>query len=64
MGADGKFINYLSGNGLATSIELASNSTIHGRISDDLKAMLGKDFTTIQLKSKARYINGLFIINF
>lgn len=48
MGIDGKFINYLSGNVLAISIGLANNTTIHGRMSEELKAMLGKDFTTIQ----------------
>jgi hypothetical protein len=44
----GKFINYLSGAGLAASIGLANNTTIQKRLSEDLKAMLGNGFTTIQ----------------
>jgi hypothetical protein len=46
--ATGKFINYLSGAGLAESIGLHRNTTLQNRLSEDLKAMLGAGFTTLQ----------------
>jgi hypothetical protein len=46
----GKFINYLSGAGLAESIGLHRNTTLQNRLSEDLKAMLGAGFTTLQGK--------------
>jgi len=44
----GKFINYLSGAGLAGSIGLHRSTTLQKRMPEDLKAMLGKGFTTVQ----------------
>jgi hypothetical protein len=44
----GKFINYLSGAGLAESIGLNRSTTLQNRLSEDLKAMLGAGFTTLQ----------------
>jgi len=46
--ATGKFINYLSGAGLAESIGLNRSTTLQNRLSEDLKAMLGAGFTTLQ----------------
>jgi hypothetical protein len=46
----GRWINYLSGAGMATSIKLHRNTTLQNRMSEELKALLGKDFTTLQGK--------------
>ena len=46
--ATGKFINYLSGAGLAASIGLANTTTMQNRLSVDLKAILEDGFTTMQ----------------
>ncbi len=45
---NGRFINYLSGSGLASSIELEPSTTLQKRLSKDLKARLGDNFTTLQ----------------
>jgi hypothetical protein len=50
--ATGKFINYLSGQGLAESIGLTDTTTLQNRLSKDLKAILGAGFTTLQGKYK------------
>lgn len=49
----GRFINYLSGNGLATSIDLDHSTTVQKRLSKDLQSSLGQGFTTVQ----SRYLN-------
>jgi hypothetical protein len=46
----GRWINYLSGAGMATSVKLHRNTTLQNRMSEELKALLGKDFTTLQGK--------------
>lgn len=48
----GKFINYLSGAGLAASIGLPNNTTIHNRLPEKLKRMLGEGYTTIHGRTK------------
>lgn len=47
---DGNWINYLSGAGMAEAIKLHRSTTLQNRLSDDLKALLGNDFTTLQSK--------------
>jgi len=44
----GKFVNYLSGQGLAESIGLVNSTTMQKRLSEGLKGMLGEGFTTMQ----------------
>lgn len=45
---DGSYVNYLSGHGLADTLDLPNNSTIHNRMSQELKATLGSDFRFIE----------------
>lgn len=44
----GKFINYLSGAGLAESIGLHRSTTLQNRLSKELKDLLEGDSTTLQ----------------
>lgn len=48
----GGFINYLSGSGMAKVICLPRNTTLQNRLSQDLKAALPGDFTTLQASFK------------
>ena len=48
----GKFVNYLSGQGLAESIGLVHSTTVQKRLSESLKGMLGAGFTTVQTSYK------------
>ncbi len=45
---NGNYINYLSGRGLAESIDLPANSTVLNRLSEKLKAKLGANFLIVQ----------------
>lgn len=49
----GKFINYLSGAGLAESIGLHRNTTLQNRISNELKDLLCNGSTTLHLDLRA-----------
>jgi hypothetical protein len=44
----GKFINYLSGRQLAEVIGNHHTTVVQNRMSEELKALLGKDFTVVQ----------------
>ena len=48
----GKCINYLSGAGIAASIGLTNNTTIHNRLPERLKSILGEGYTTIHGRTK------------
>lgn len=48
----GGYINYLSGAGMAAAIDNARNTTLQNRMSEELKAALGADFTTLQCRFK------------
>lgn len=48
----GNWVNYLSGTGLAESVELNHSTTVQKRLSKSLKALLGNDFTTVQGRYK------------
>lgn len=49
----GKFINYLSGAGLAESIGLHRNTTLQNRMSKELKDLLGNNSTTLHPNLRA-----------
>jgi hypothetical protein len=55
--SDGNSINYLSGAQLAELIGESPKGTVPSRMSQDLKAALGKDFTTIPGKTKTSQNN-------
>lgn len=55
--SNGKPINYLNGSQLAELIGENQNSTIHSRMSKELKTKLGTNFTTIQGKVKTSQNN-------
>jgi hypothetical protein len=46
----GNWINYLSGKGMAECIGLEHTTTVQNRLSEELKALLGETFTTVQSK--------------
>lgn len=48
----GEPINYLSARGLAKSIGVSETSTLQNRLSKQLKALLGADFTVLQAEYK------------